>query len=320
MLFEVLEAQPLLGVHLQKALHQAVTLLRNERPTLSFFDASNNLLVTLWPQVLRGVDVEGPLPAEHGVEHDAKGPEVRPLVVNRREHLRRHEVWRADDGVPSELRRRVVVAHKLREPQVRDLDVVQLEAARRAAGGGQGRRHARIVDEHVLELQVSVQNVLGVHVGDAIHELLGHVPGAGLVAAQATEGHDDRRLDLLLNLFVQVASGSQIHHQEALAPLPDVGVQVDDPRVVQLAHVADLLPQIFLVLLGESHGLDIDSLDGIPASGGHPRADMNRALAPTPKLFPELKGVLFEADRRPLRPACCFGSTTTAAAGHGVRM
>mmetsp|Transcript_75755 Transcript_75755/g.190498 ORF Transcript_75755/g.190498 Transcript_75755/m.190498 type:complete len:368 (+) Transcript_75755:659-1762(+) len=300
------------GVHGEEALHEALALVGDVAPRRGVLDAGNDFLVPLGPQILLALDFKGPGTAEHGVDHDAKAPQVRPLVVSGLQDLRGHEVRRPHDRPSADhhwLRSgifQLLLAHVRREAEVGDLDVVQL------AGRGV-RGHVRAFDQHVLELEVAVDDVLGVHVGDAVDELQSDVLGANLGSSQAAEWLGFLGLllvfDLALDFAVEVAPCRQVHDQQALTSIPDGRVQVHDPGMVELLHVADLSAEILALFFVEVHRLDVDNLNGVLAACFHAGADEDCALPALAELAAQEEGIVLRPEElarlaaQQLRPA-----------------
>ena len=171
---------------------------------------------------------EGHGARQQHVGDDAQGPDVALGVVGAPDDLGRHTVNRPDELVQLLLPRVV----RLRETEVDDHDL------------GLGRLGH---EEHVLELEVAVDDVEAVHVRDRVAHLRDVAARVALAVGRA---------------LVEVAAAAEGDDEVELALL---GVELQRPhdvRVVEAHHDVDLVEHLVDHVLREALGLE--RLDGVP--------------------------------------------------------
>mmetsp|Transcript_79623 Transcript_79623/g.231151 ORF Transcript_79623/g.231151 Transcript_79623/m.231151 type:complete len:426 (-) Transcript_79623:2-1279(-) len=294
-----LDAQAVVRVDRQQSLDERPPFVGGRQPRLRGPQGRDDSLVHLGLLAVRRLDLERPHSAEHGVHHHAEAPQVRPLVIDLLDDLRRDEVGRADDretlghfrharhgdrrGELLGRRRRPDV---LGEAEVANLNVVQVA----------NRPLFRFSDEDVLQLQIPVDHVLRVHVRDAVEQLLCDVPRGHLAAAQPLKRWHPRVAHLVLDSPMQIAASREVQDQEAAPALPKGAQHVHDPRVVQLAHVPNLEAQVLPVLLRKVEPLDVDDLHRVLVRGVGSGALMDGSLAALPQALAEAEAVVGRAE------------------------
>lgn len=168
---------------------------------------------------------------------DAKGPEVATIVVLgvgvfvAGDHLGRHPVGRADEGVPAADGLVEASAHA-------EIDELHLGI---------------VGEEHVLPLDVAMDDLAGVQMRETARDLAANVGDPVLAQREGFGGLDEVR---------DASRAAVFHHQPELVVLagrtlvnesPEVGGNVSVVRVI-LQHV-DLELDLLLLLLGHVHDL-----------------------------------------------------------------
>mmetsp|Transcript_33091 Transcript_33091/g.85825 ORF Transcript_33091/g.85825 Transcript_33091/m.85825 type:complete len:262 (-) Transcript_33091:156-941(-) len=178
--------------------------------------------------------LEGVLPRQHRVQHHPARPDVRPLavVVAVRDDLGRHVQVGADLGLGHGV---VLVA--LGVAEVADLE----------------QRLDVVGQQRVLELDVSVDHPLVVHVVHSADELLEEP--ARLILRETVAG--DHKVE-------QVAACGILHRDADVLFRENHLLELDDVRVVQVAVVVDLALHVFADLAATLDELDGDLLVGVP--------------------------------------------------------
>mmetsp|Transcript_33090 Transcript_33090/g.85821 ORF Transcript_33090/g.85821 Transcript_33090/m.85821 type:complete len:262 (-) Transcript_33090:156-941(-) len=178
--------------------------------------------------------LEGVLPRQHRVQHHPARPDVRPLavVVAVRDDLGRHVQVGADLGLGDRV---VLVA--LGVAEVADLE----------------QRLDVVGQQRVLELDVSVDHPLVVHVVHSADELLEEP--ARLILRETVAG--DHKVE-------QVAACGILHRDADVLFRENHLLELDDVRVVQVAVVVDLALHVFADLAATLDELDGDLLVGVP--------------------------------------------------------